>query len=443
MSTKTKSLPTLYRLTASGGISVYETFVRGNEIHRITYQITKKGEEGKKTKKAVLYGEVMDAGKSNERSEEEHARDKAESLWKKMKDKGYTEKKPALGTARTSLACRTPMLLYKYPDYGLHECGDLVQPKMNGVRGFYRISDKVVVSRKDKVYPFLDHLHPSLLALAEAVKAELPSLQAIDTELDVEGITVFQRKTEVLRATKRPHKDNDKVFAWVFDVADDGEMGFEERYRILERVFNAGDYPGLRLVPCYDLKSDKCLKPARGWLRRHYSPNPQPDEPIRPMTVEETQCWLDGKELPGKGYITLTPEGRLRFLHRWFTDGLELEGTVIRAKDGLYRGNDYRSQAVLKYKDFKDEEATIVDALAAKGAHAGAMIVVVKNEGGAKYKAVFGAELGLSVATRQKMYRERKKFMGRVVTIRYQEMTDDGKVQFGRVVAFRDSDLLA
>jgi ATP-dependent DNA ligase len=406
----------------------------------------------------------------------------------KVKDK--TPKVPA----RSMAPLESPMLLYKLVDYGLPE-SSLVQIKWNGTCGLYVRRTQKILSRERHEYPFFHHLVESLEALCDTLSNDLGvvNLEGIHFELDVIGIT-FQNKTKILRKQKTPHERSKDVIGRVFDFADGGNnrMPFLERYSALVDAFETNKYPSLHLSHAYEIDTNDAfiasfeddLESFVGYVMNNYIPSircPTNDDSLddfhdtlcrdygidvdfpKTITTAEEAYNILGSNVVGyrprereemkvdktllkewlSGMDCLTAFQRYGLLHRWVTDVLHEEGTVVRSKTGKYYGNNYRSAEVLKHKDFQDEEAVVVSVEQSKGAHSGAAVCHVENELGVKYAASFGHEMGLSVEARKKIYSRRTKYIGRRVTIRFQDRFDSGAPQFGQIIAFRDSPLLA
>ena len=104
------------------------------------------------------------------------------------------------------------------------------------------------------------------------------------------------------------------------------------------------------------------------------------------------------------------------------------EGLMVRIINGLYRPQ-IRSKELLKYKHFKDDEFTVV------GVHEGnggiAVFECQHNE------RVFSVNMKCSKEEKQSYLSNFNDYKGKLLTVRYQEMTDDGVPRFPVGIAFR------
>lgn len=106
------------------------------------------------------------------------------------------------------------------------------------------------------------------------------------------------------------------------------------------------------------------------------------------------------------------------------------EGSMIRWGDDGYK-IDGRSSNLLKYKDFQDVTATIIDVLPqdARPTHG---MLLCKNSMG-----VFKATPKVSHTEREEMLTNKQNYIGTTAEIRYFELTEDGLPRFPVCVGFR------
>ena len=108
------------------------------------------------------------------------------------------------------------------------------------------------------------------------------------------------------------------------------------------------------------------------------------------------------------------------------------EGIMLRNQDGLYKGS--RSADLQKYKEFLDKEYEIIGYQEGQGLDQGCVIWTCKTELG----ATFSCRPRGSREERQQLFQNGEQYVGKWLTVRYQEETDDGLPRFPVGITFRD-----
>jgi ATP-dependent DNA ligase len=108
------------------------------------------------------------------------------------------------------------------------------------------------------------------------------------------------------------------------------------------------------------------------------------------------------------------------------------EGIMLRNQVGLYKGT--RSADLQKYKEFLDKEYEIVGYQEGQGLEQGCVIWTCKTELG----ATFSCRPRGTREERQLMFQNGNNYIGKWLTVRYQEETDDGLPRFPVGITFRD-----
>ena len=109
------------------------------------------------------------------------------------------------------------------------------------------------------------------------------------------------------------------------------------------------------------------------------------------------------------------------------------EGTMIRDRDSVYEVGQ-RSNYLLKYKDFQTEEYEITGAKTGHGRDADAVVWVCKTENGQQ----FTVRPEGTIAQREEHYKNYKKYIGKMLTVRFQNLTALGVPRFPVGVCIRD-----
>lgn len=112
---------------------------------------------------------------------------------------------------------------------------------------------------------------------------------------------------------------------------------------------------------------------------------------------------------------------------------LGYEGLIIRNKKGKYQEKN-RSNDLLKYKEFKEDEFEIVDYKCGTGQDANAVIWICKT----KHGKIFNARPEGTLEERRKLYRQGNSNIGKLLTVRYQNLSKDDIPRFPIGVTIRD-----
>ena len=208
---------------------------------------------------------------------------------------------------------------------------------------------------------------------------KLPSTIILDGELYSDTLT-FQEIVGIVKRETLKEGDEKKqlqIKLHVYDIIN--KAPYEERYANLQILFNKYKFKHLVLV-----KSDICES-------------------------EEAM-----KELHAR-YVTES-----------------YEGLMLRNKTGLYKNS--RSVDLQKFKAFETEEFKIVGFKEGTAAEAGCVIWVCEAENGQQ----FACRPRGTREAREVLYLDGDKYLGKMLTVRYQEMTDSNVPRFPVGIAIRD-----
>ena len=101
------------------------------------------------------------------------------------------------------------------------------------------------------------------------------------------------------------------------------------------------------------------------------------------------------------------------------------EGIMLRNKTGMYRCN-YRSHDLQKYKEFQEDEFRIIGFMQGDGRDKGTVIWICETKEGKEFKV---RPRG-TIENRSKLFKTGEKYVGKMLTVIYQELTEDGKPRF-------------
>ena len=112
---------------------------------------------------------------------------------------------------------------------------------------------------------------------------------------------------------------------------------------------------------------------------------------------------------------------------RLFSEFVEAgyEGIMLRNAVGVYRAN-YRSNDLQKYKEFMEDEYRIIDFKEGEGRDLGAVIWVCETADGKE----FTARPRGTMEQRREWFNDGDSYIGKNLTVVYQELTEDGKPRF-------------
>ena len=142
-----------------------------------------------------------------------------------------------------------------------------------------------------------------------------------------------------------------------------------------------------------------------------------PDEPLYLNVVERHE-------------VPANLEDIMTLHHTFVQDGYE--GAMVKTIDAPYRFG--RSYDVMKVKEFHDVDLPIIGLEEGTGRHAGRLGAVKIDFNGVIVKV--GS--GFSDEQREQVWNDQPGFMGRIIEVRYQEVTPDGSLRFPTFVCFRN-----
>ena len=271
----------------------------------------------------------------------------------------------------------TPMLAqtYKHDKGFLTPC--VIQPKLDGVRAYFE--NGKFKSRNHKEYYNMNHLTNDLKKFKENV--------IFDGELYNHNMT-FQELMKYVKLKKIDDKSNDKipeikkyVEYHIFDCyfPNNPEMPFSERYEYLKKL-------------------EKTLKKTKICIVKV----------LHMDTIDDLERIHD--EITSDGY----------------------EGIMLRNPDAIYEFK--RSKHLQKYKVFVDEEFEVIGY--DKEVQDGINLVVWKCK--TKDGKEFNCRPKGTHEEREKYFKNAKNYIGKMLTIVFQEYTDDGLPRFPVGKGFRD-----
>lgn len=391
-----REFPTLYALSKTGAIRVYNIVVTIDNENKTATITTKKQSKigGKETIDTYVFDKGVNIGKANETTYLEQALLEAESRFRKQKDLGYSEEMPSDDTVYNTDASGNmkPMLAISYDETKVKfPC--VCQPKYDGVRclTFEDENGEIhLLSRKGKEYSI-----PHIKQWANEHKYLLP----LDGELYNHKELTFQ---EIVSAVKKESETTSRLSYVVYDIPVEN-MKFA----------SMTTFPYV----CNDYETEcTMVYPGPNRLNR--------------------LCIID--KLPDKGPIKISGwricnsfDDIKHYHDECVEDGYE--GIIIRNGDGIYEFG-FKSSNLIKYKEFVDDEFDIIDVVEATGRDAGTAVFVCVTKDGKKFNVKPKGDKKL----RSEYFSNREKYINKKLTVKYQGLSDDGIPRFPSGIAIRD-----
>lgn len=370
--------PTLYGEASTGKRKVWT--IRVDDRDSVGVIVTTHGYDGGKmqvNEKAIAVGKNI--GRSNETTAVEQAVSEARASWTKKRETGYApenEMAEAAGAGSRSkgIATEAPAPMLAHD---FNKRGHNIKFPCYVQRKYD--GTRCIAVPSVGLFSRMRKPFPNL----EHIKAELAALPAdlvLDGELYSDTLTFQEIVGMVRRETLKAGDDAKQlqVQFHVYDIVSD--KPYEERLGRLQALMAAFRFRYIKLVK-----------------------------------TEVAASVEDVKRLHG-AYVA---EG--------------YEGIMLRNAAGRYAVGA-RSADLQKYKEFLDSEYTVVGFKEGEGLEAGCVIWLCETEAGQQ----FACRPRGSREERQALFEAGELYIGKPLTVRYQELTDEGLPRFPVGIAFRD-----
>jgi len=372
------NLPTLYGKSTNDKIKEWHISVLKMGDDTCYIETLHGYEGGKKQLDSRIIEEGKNIGRANETSPYEQACSEAKSAHGRKKDSGYVEDK--LNIPSEADGNFLPMLAHRYDKHSAKiEFPCWVQPKLDGVRMLARKQDGVVSmwSRKGKPIDIPDKINTQLCLM-------LKDGQCTDGELYVHGWT-FQR---VISAVKKKRPDTDLLEYHIYD-SPHANLDFEER------------------MPQYGVGCIAFPAYCQNWT-------------------------IIGENIKLVKTYDIENQREFDLFERKFVQE-DYEGMMVRNQASAYKYK-HRSYDLQKVKRFLDAEYEIIGGKDGSGREAGLVVYRCKTPGGLE----FDVRPRGTHEERAKIFKNLNDYIGKYLTVRYQELTDDGCPRFPVGIAVRD-----
>jgi DNA ligase-1 len=373
--------PIMYKKTAIGTLQQWQVLLLPQESGGYLLTTASGKVDGAITQGR---GKLITEGKVN-RTALEQAELEANSKFKKKQDEGYFETKDE---AMNNLVV-LPMLAHNFEKRS-HDIRypAVAQRKFDGVRclAITQADGSVrLMTRKGKDFAHLNHLRDQIKAL------NIEPNMVLDGEVYSDSLTFQEATGLVRRQTLKPGdiEKMEQIDYRLYDaiLLDRPEATFLDRYSKLAALF-------------------------------------------------PTSSSVEGRRM---GNLVLTENFPLRgpedimSLHSQFTGDEEFEGVMIRNLHGTYDLNK-RSKHLQKFKTFQDAEYEIIGYTEASGNDQGTVVWIVKTAIGQEFRVRPEG----TRESRREYFENGDDYIGKMLTVKFFELTDDGVPRFPVGIAIRD-----
>jgi DNA ligase-1 len=403
-----QTLPPLYGIEKNGKIKTWTAniYLKGkNPATDPAFATIEHGQkDGKKQTTVRDYTEGKNIGKKNETTPLEQCIAETKRKWLDKKEKeSYQETMPASAdlsciTTHSQTAAQIaapiagkkyfPMLAQKFePDSSTSKKHPIafpcyVQPKLDGLRCIvYRDSMTGEIRRQSRTGTYFDTMSHIAESLAPFFQ-KFPNA-VLDGELYTSDIP-FEELAGLIKKKKLSEQDFIRLSAikyHIYDIVDE-KSAYQKRYTDIKKMF--AQIAASTASSPHELPPYICLV-----------------ETIEAKTVAEFKAEFS------------------RFIEEGY------EGIMLRNKEGMYRCN-YRSHDLQKYKEFEEDEFRIIGYTQGDGRDKGTVIWICETKDGKD----FTVRPRGTMESRRKLFQTGEKYVGKMLTVIYQELTEEGKPRF-------------
>ena len=372
---KHETFPILYGIEKNGKIKTWSASVFKHLSLDTALSIIEFGQiDGKKQNATREYTEGKNIGKKNETTPLQQCINETLKKWKDKKEKeGYKEEIKEENKEENKEEKYFPMLAHTYElNTKKNKKNDItfpcyVQPKLDGLRCvIYRVNN--TVKCQSRTGTFFDSLSHIINELDEFLKKNNIIL---DGELYTDSIP-FEELAGLIKKKKLSDQDKEKLKVVKYHV--------------------------------YDIINDKTYQNRLSDIDSIINNNFQYVVKVSTYKVENVSQFKD-----------------------FFSHFIQLgyEGIMLRNMNGLYRCN-YRSNDLQKYKEFCEAEYIISSFKEGDGRDKGTVIWTCQIEDGKE----FSVRPRGTIEKRKEWYNNGKKYIGKKLTVIYQELSEMGIPRF-------------
>lgn len=403
--THIEKLPMLYGVEKNGKIKTWDAniYLKGTDMKSgHAFAMIEHGQQDGKKQTAVRdYTEGKNIGKKNETTPLQQCIAETRKKWLDKKEKESYQETVQQEADEAAQADETvlpiapsagkkyfPMLAQKFEPESktakkqtiVFPC--FVQPKLDGLRCIiYRDSMTGEIRRQSRTGTYFDTMSHIAQSLTPFFQKHPDAV--LDGELYTSDIP-FEELAGLIKKKKLTEQDSIRLSAikyHIYDIVDEKSV-YQKRYSDIKKMF--AQVAASTASSPHELPPYICL-------------------------VETTEAKTEA-------------EFKVEF-SRFIEDGYE--GIMLRNKGGMYRCN-YRSHDLQKYKEFEEDEFRIIGFTQGDGRDKGTVIWMCETKEGKE----FTVRPRGTMESRRKLFESGKKYVGKMLTVIYQELTEEGKPRF-------------
>ena len=279
-------------------------------------------------------------------------------------------------------------------------------------------SEKISSIDNEVLLPMLAHTFQKRghdITFPAYVQPKLDGVRCLAKKVDESTIKYYSRMGKEF--TTLEHLTSDLLNIMEVDQVLDGEiysheLTFQEMIRLVKKLRPESAQLDYYVFDLVDTKIDNTAR----------------KDILEKMTLSNTQIKLVRTKI-------VTTKDMMNLLHNKYIEK-GFEGLIIRNFAGMYKLNG-RSADLQKYKEFQDEEFIITGGKESTGSEAGCIIFDVKNSKGQE----FAVRPRGSFELRKEWMKDIKNLVSKKLTVRFQELTDDGIPRFPVGISIRDYEI--
>jgi DNA ligase 1 len=376
-----QTFPTLYKRTSAGKVQIWFAEVDGDR-----YRTTSGQQDGKKTTTEWTIAKPKNEGRANATSAAEQAVAEVNAEYLKKLARDYHE---TLDTVDEAMRFK-PMLASKWADRKDKVSGQVfMQPKLDGMRCIAKADG--LWSREGKPIYGAPHIFELLKPIFDKypdtiIDGELYNHNLKDDFNQIVSAAKKQKPSEEDLAVSR-----EKLQYWVYDLPSRNDALTERALR--------------------DETFGERIRVLNNMIKNRHELFLSPHIVITPTIIT---------------FAEDVDEHAAEYIEAGF------EGAMVRT-EGKYENK--RSNTLIKWKEFQDEEFTIVDIQEGDGNRSGMAARVVVSLPDGRH---FSAGLIGNVSYCKQLLAERNEHIGKLGTVVFQNYTPDGVPRFPKFKGVRD-----